>query len=157
MNYTQLNQFDTMNGPGIRVSLFVSGCTLNCPGCFNKEAQNFRAGQSFTGETLALIIQLLGNEYISGLSILGGDPMMQQNIQVVNNIVYTVKKIHPDKTIWMWTGRQLTELTGEFYDTLKYVDVLIDGPFKQDLKDGTLQYRGSSNQRILYNGIDFWK
>jgi anaerobic ribonucleoside-triphosphate reductase activating protein len=154
MNYTQLNTFDTMNGPGIRVSLFVSGCTLNCKGCFNKEAQNFRAGQPFTEETLSKIIEALDNKYVEGISILGGDPMMKQNIKCITNLLHAINRIHPDKTVWMWTGKLLGELDSDNRDALKYVDVLVDGPFIQELKDGG-QYRGSSNQRILIRGKDF--
>jgi anaerobic ribonucleoside-triphosphate reductase activating protein len=144
-----------MNGEGVRVSLFVAGCTLNCKGCFNKEAQNFRAGNVFDDETLALLNTMLSHDSIDGLSILGGDPLEPKNIQDVFNVVYYVKKVQPSKTIWVWTGRLLEEIQISNPDILKYIDVLIDGPFIQELRDPECTYFGSTNQRILKKGVDF--
>jgi anaerobic ribonucleoside-triphosphate reductase activating protein len=155
MNYTQLNKFDTMNGEGVRVSLFVAGCTLNCKGCFNKEAQNFRAGNVFTDETLALIVDMLSDDCIDGLSILGGDPLEPKHIKEVQNVVYYVRKVLPHKTIWVWTGRLLEDIQSSSPEILKHIDVLIDGPFIQELRDPECIYYGSTNQRLLRRGIDF--
>lgn len=147
MNYIGLNKYDTANGPGIRVSLFVSGCTLHCKGCFNQESWDFNGGKEFTSETLNGIIKTLKEPHISGFSILGGDPLEPEHFDDVYNIVKTVKKEVPDKTIWLWTGRLYEKVKEN--RILDYVDVLIDGPFKIDLK-GNLKYRGSSNQRIIF-------
>lgn len=147
MNYIGLNKYDTANGPGIRVSLFVSGCTLHCKGCFNQESWDFNGGKEFTSETLNGIIKTLKEPHISGFSILGGDPLEPEHFNDVYNIVKTVKKEVPDKTIWLWTGRLYEKVKEN--RILDYVDVLIDGPFKIDLK-GNLKYRGSSNQRIIF-------
>jgi len=147
MNYIGLNKYDTANGPGIRVSLFVSGCTLHCKGCFNQESWDFNGGKEFTSETLNDIIKTLKEPHISGFSILGGDPLEPEHFNDVYNIVKTVKKEVPDKTIWLWTGRLYEKVKEN--RILDYVDVLIDGPFKIDLK-GNLKYRGSSNQRIIF-------
>lgn len=147
MNYIGLNKYDTANGPGIRVSLFVSGCTLHCKGCFNQESWDFNGGKEFTSDTLNDIIKTLKEPHISGFSILGGDPLEPEHFNDVYNIVKTVKTEVPDKTIWLWTGRLYEKVKEN--RILDYVDVLIDGPFKIDLK-GNLKYRGSSNQRIIF-------
>ena len=155
MNYTQINRFDTTNGEGVRISLFVSGCTLNCKGCFNKIAQNFKAGSEFTDETLEQIVSLLDDEDIDGISILGGDPLEPKNIQDIFNVVFYIKKVLPSKTIWVWTGRLLEDIKVTFPQILEYIDVLIDGPFIQELRDPECTYFGSRNQRLLRKGIDF--
>jgi anaerobic ribonucleoside-triphosphate reductase activating protein len=155
MNYTQLNKFDTMNGDGIRVSLFVAGCTLNCKGCFNKEAQNFKSGHLYDDTVELNIMKLLDNEYIDGISILGGDPLMPQNYPTVLNLVTKIKQSYPEKTIWLWTGRTLNEAMEQYSEIFDYIDVVIDGPFVQELYDSELRYRGSKNQRILRKEIDF--
>jgi anaerobic ribonucleoside-triphosphate reductase activating protein len=130
-----------------QISLFVSGCTLHCKGCFNQESWDFNGGKEFTSETLNDIIKTLKEPHISGFSILGGDPLEPEHFNDVYNIVKTVKKEVPDKTIWLWTGRLYEKVKEN--RILDYVDVLIDGPFKIDLK-GNLKYRGSSNQRIIF-------
>ena len=155
MKYTQLNKFDTMNGEGVRVSLFVSGCTLNCKGCFNKDAQNFSHGDHFNNETLQLMLKMLDHEFIDGLSILGGDPFEPKTIDEVCGIIRLVKRTMPSKTIWVWTGRLLEDIQKTNSEILKYIDVLIDGPFIQELKDSSCTFYGSTNQRLLHKGIDF--
>lgn len=147
MNYIGLNKYDTANGEGIRISLFVSGCTLKCKGCFNEESWDFNAGKQFTIETLNEILKELGKDYISGLSILGGDPFESEHFNCIYNLVKTVKREYPNKTIWIWTGRLYEKIKDN--RILDYVDVLVDGPFIEKLKDPELQYRGSSNQRII--------
>lgn len=145
MNFTQLNKFDTVNGPGIRVSLFVSGCTKNCKGCFNQEAKDFNAGKLFTGQTLHEILQALRDPAIDGISILGGDPLEEANIETVDYICKTVKANYPDKTVWVWTGALHHQINPNY---LTAVDVLVDGPFVESKKvEG--QFFGSSNQRII--------
>lgn len=147
MYYAKINKFDIANGPGVRVSLFVSGCRLRCPGCFNKEAQDFNYGQKFTYETFLELMEALKNPNVRGLSILGGDPLEPENIMVVEYICRYVKQYMPEKDIWLWTGRLWEDVRHNylFWD----VDVLVDGPFIEDRKDLRLAWRGSANQRVI--------
>lgn len=147
MNYGAIKNLDIANGPGVRVSLFVSGCRNNCPGCFNKEAQDFNYGQKFTNETWLEIREMLSNPNVAGLSILGGDPFEPENIAVVETICQMTRIYHPDKTIWVWTGYCYEKLA--HLDIMKNIDVLVDGRFVERLKDLRLAYRGSSNQRVI--------
>lgn len=147
MNYIGLNKYDTANGTGIRVSLFVSGCTLCCKGCFNKESWKFNAGLPFTEIVKNEIIEELKKPWISGFSLLGGDPLEPRLHNEILDLVKTIKSEIPNKDIWLWTGRVYENIINN--DILKYIDVLIDGPFIQELKDSKLKYRGSTNQRII--------
>lgn len=147
MNYAAIKNLDIANGPGVRVSLFVSGCRNNCPGCFNKEAQDFNYGQEFTNETCLELKEMLDNPNITGLSILGGDPFEPENIEFVQAICEMTRLYCPDKTVWVWTGYRYEDLA--HLDIMKYIDVLVDGRFVEHLKDLRLAYRGSSNQRVI--------
>ena len=147
MRYNTIRQLDIANGPGCRVSLFVQGCSFNCPGCFNSVARDFSGGQEFTDQTLELILELLKPSQISGLSILGGEPLHPQNRVAVLELTKKVKEVYPDKTIWVWTGYLWEEVKESLSKTA--VDVLVDGKFVEELKDLRLKYRGSSNQRVL--------
>lgn len=147
MNYIGLNKYDTANGPGIRVSLFVSGCTLYCKGCFNKESWKFNAGLPFTETVKQDIIKELKNPWISGFSLLGGDPLEPKLHSEVLDIVKSIKSEVPNKDIWLWTGRLYENEKDN--EILNYVDVLIDGPFIQELSNKNLKYRGSENQRVI--------
>ena len=149
MYYSKIMNHDIANGPGWRVSLFVSGCRRACKGCFNKEAWDFNHGREFTGETLLELVRLLDNENIAGLSILGGDPFEPENRQAVEDICKLVKFLRPNKTIWVWTGYDF--LVDGLIDlpVMKYIDVLVDGRFEEDEKDLTLPYSGSWNQRVI--------
>lgn len=147
MNYATIKNLDIANGPGIRVSLFVSGCRRHCPGCFNQEAQSFEYGKLFTHVTLMRLGNLLSNEHIKGLSILGGDPLEPENRDTVETICQYMRTHYPDKDIWLWTGYLWEDVKD--WSGFKYVDVLVDGPFIEELKDLTLYYRGSSNQRVI--------
>ena len=151
MNYSELKQCDVANGPGVRVSLFVSGCTNHCKGCFNPETWDFNYGNPFTNETMKEILLDLQPSYITGFSILGGDPMHEKNMLTVYDICNQVKQFCPDKTIWMYTGYLLEDLfnNSEAIKVLKNVDILVDGPFIEEKKDLHLRFRGSSNQRII--------
>lgn len=157
MNYSKIEKADLVNGPGIRVSLFVSGCTLACPGCFNREAQNFKFGQEYTRETEDCIVELLRNDWIQGLSILGGEPFHEKNLPHVLALVRRVAQEFPFKDIYIWSGYKLNELKSrhEAIELLGLIDVLVDGRFEEDKKDLNLQWRGSSNQRILKAMVDF--
>lgn len=147
MNYAKMLPFDVANGPGFRVSLFVSGCRRRCKGCFNEEAWDFKYGQKFDGETLKELVRLLDNPNIEGLSILGGDPFEPENREAVYEICKLVKFLRPNKTIWIWSGYLWEDL--KELPVMKYVDVLVDGRFEEDKKDLRLKWRGSSNQRII--------
>ncbi len=147
MNYIGLNKYDTANGPGIRVSLFVSGCTLFCKGCFNKESWKFNAGLPFTETVKQDIIKELKNPWISGFSLLGGDPLEPKLHSEVLDLVKSIKSEVPNKEIWLWTGRLYENEKDN--EILNYVDVLIDGPFIQELSNKNLKYRGSENQRVI--------
>ena len=157
MNYGEIKNFDIANGEGVRVSLFVSGCTHHCKNCFNKETWSFDYGEPFTGEVEDKIIAELAPSYINGLSLLGGEPFEPQNQQGLIPLLRRVKTELPDKNIWCYTGylfdkdllgesRARCEYTDEM---LSYIDVLVDGEFVQELYSITLQFRGSSNQRII--------
>lgn len=171
MNYGTIKNLDIANGPGCRVSLFVSGCRNRCEGCFQPETWDFKYGQEFTSETLQELLRLLDNPRISGLSILGGDPFEPENRDGVLDICKAVRdRFGDEKTIWMWTGYDFIEDKLIDLPIMKYIDVLVDGRFVDDLRDLNLFYRGSSNQRVIdvqrslpyrcairYKGTQEWK
>lgn len=145
MNIAQIRKYDVANGPGIRTTMFVSGCTHDCKNCFNKEYQNFAYGEKFNKEIENRIVSYVAQT--NRLSVLGGEPM-QQNLELVC-LLKRVKE-ETDATIWMWTGYVYENLQTEMQKKiLEYVDVLVDGPFIESKKDLTLKFRGSSNQRII--------
>lgn len=147
MNYATIRPIDIANGPGCRVSLFVSGCRNRCKGCFNPETWSFTYGQEFTWETLHELEEMLKNPNIEGLSILGGDPFEPENREWVETICAYIRHNCPGKTIWVWTGYDFEDLRE--LPVMQYVDILVDGKFEEDLKDLRLKYRGSSNQRVI--------
>ena len=147
MNYATIKPLSIENGPGIRVSLFVSGCRMQCPGCFNKEAQSFEYGEEFTLEVWDNILELLKNPHVSGLSILGGEPFEPENVDMLYSICKSAKICHPEKDIWVWTGRNWENIWDD--PIMNYIDVLVDGPFIQGEKDLSLYFRGSRNQRVI--------
>ena len=148
MHYAGLRNHDIANGEGFRTTLYVSGCRRGCPGCFNKEAWDFRYGQEFTNETLAEIRDMLNDDNIAGLSILGGDPFEPENQEMVKFICEYVRNWYGrSKSIWVWTGYELEDIKD--LPVMRYIDVLIDGPFVEELKDLRLDWRGSSNQRVI--------
>ena len=154
MNYATIKNCDIANGPGVRVSLFVSGCTHRCPGCFNEVAWDFGYGQPFTEETVATIINMLRPGYIRGLTLLGGEPFEPQNQDTVVQLLRRVKAELPEKSIWAFSGYLFDRdiLSGRLGDTkeyLSYLDVLVDGPFIQSKKNLSLRFRGSENQRLI--------
>lgn len=157
MNYGEIKNYDIANGEGVRVSLFVSGCTHHCKNCFNPETWSFEYGKPFTKETEDYIIECLSPDYIDGLSLLGGEPFEPQNQEVLLPFLRRVKNELPNKNIWCYTGylfdsellsesRARCEFTDEM---LSLIDVLVDGEFVQTLHDISLAFRGSSNQRII--------
>ena len=150
MYYGKIKKTDIANGPGVRVSLFVSGCRNHCKGCFQPETWSFNYGQEYDGvNTVNEIIEALSPEYISGLSILGGDPIERENISEVVTLCNLVKRLYPDKTIWLYTGYNYEDIAEMYPNILEVIDVMVDGPFIEDLKDISLVFRGSSNQRII--------
>ncbi len=159
MNYAKIRKCDVANGPGVRVSLFVSGCNHHCKNCFNPEAWNFNYGEEFTKKEEEQIIEDLKPDYITGLSLLGGEPFEQKNQEGLAPLVSKVKKEYPDKKIWCYTGFTFDEqilgkmVKEEHRETTKQmlenIDYIVDGKFVNELKDPKLQFRGSSNQRII--------
>lgn len=147
MHYGAMRKYDIANGPGVRVSLFVSGCRNRCKNCFNPETWDFKYGKIFDRVALDELVTALENPNITGLSILGGDPFEPENRPAVEEICKYVKRYRPDKTIWVWTGYLYEDLKDlpVFYD----IDVLVDGRFEEEKKDLRLKYCGSSNQRVI--------
>lgn len=149
MRYMQINKMDIVNGKGVGVALFTAGCTHHCKGCFNSETWPFNAGQEWTKKEEDEIISLLEPKYIKRLSILGGEPLIERNIKPLVALLGKVKAIYPEKQIWLYTGSIYEQIKDEYASILQYVDILVDGPFVEALKDLKLQFRGSSNQRII--------
>lgn len=147
MRYNTIRQLDIANGPGCRVSLFVQGCSFNCPGCFNTVVRDFAGGKEFTDQTLELLLELLKPDHVSGLSILGGEPLHPQNREATLRLVKQIKRVYPEKSIWLWTGYLLEEVFEDLVNS--EIDVIVDGRFIEELKDLRLKYRGSSNQRVI--------
>jgi anaerobic ribonucleoside-triphosphate reductase activating protein len=148
VNYCGIKKHDIANGPGVRVSLFVSGCRNHCPGCFQPETWDFAYGEPFTKETEDEIITALRPSWIQGLSILGGDPMEPENQEALLPFLRRVKEELPEKDIWLYTGYLLRQVGTS--PLLSYVDVIVDGPFVEAEKDAGLAFRGSRNQRIIH-------
>lgn len=155
INYANYKKYDVSNGTGVRHTLFVSGCTHNCKGCFNKEAQDFNYGKPFDNEIQNTIIEDLKEDYIAGLSIIGGEPF--ENTKGLTPFVKRVKE-EVGKNIWVWSGYKIEEILADDKkkELLKYMDVLIDGPFIIEEKDLKLKFRGSRNQRLI-NLKDYFK
>ena len=150
MNYAQILDCDVANGLGWRVSLFVSGCSLHCPGCFNQEAWDYNYGKPFGCAAQNKILELLMPDYIRGLSILGGNPTDKENEYELIRFVERVRSYYEDKKdIWIWSGHTYEQLIEAKDELIPLCDVLVDGPFIQEKKDLTLPFRGSSNQRII--------
>lgn len=157
MNYATIKNCDIANGPGVRISLFVSGCTHRCKGCFNEVAWDFDYGQPFTQETIEEILNMLAPPHIAGITLLGGEPFEPQNQPALLDLLRQIKAKMPEKSIWAFSGYLFEkdilagrlgpqEITQEF---VSYLDVLVDGPFVLEKKDLMLRFRGSSNQRLI--------
>ena len=148
MRYNKIRRMDISNGPGVRVSIFVQGCTFNCKNCFNPETHDFKGGKEFTDETIEEILNLCNSDHIAGLSILGGEPLHPKNIDEVTKLAKAFKNRYKDKNIWVWTGF-LFDRDLKDKEILNYIDVLVDGQYKDELHDFTLKWCGSSNQRVI--------
>ena len=157
MHYATIKPVDIADGPGVRVSLFVSGCTHRCPGCFNAEAWDFSYGAPFTEETQEELLKALSPDYIEGLTLLGGEPMEPVNQEALLPFIRKVRERLPEKTIWCFTGYDFeTDILGRMMpqsetacQLVPLFDVMVDGKFVQELKNITLKFRGSENQRVL--------
>ena len=157
MNYADIKRYDVANGPGVRVSVFVSGCTHRCPGCFNEEAWDFNFGKPFTQETIDYIIDLLKPDFYKGITFLGGEPLEHVNQQGLLPLARKIREVYPEKSIWCFTGYDfekdvLGRMINEWPETkelLSYIDVLVDGQYVDELRDPRLKYNGSSNQRVI--------
>lgn len=158
MNYATIKNCDIANGPGVRVSLFVSGCTHHCKGCFNEIAWDFDYGEPFTQQTIDMIWEMMRPDYIKGITLLGGEPFEPQNQPALVELLRQIKGAYPEKTVWAFSGYLFDKdilpgclgdpaVTKEF---LSYLDVLVDGPFIEAKKNLSLRFRGSSNQRIIH-------
>ena len=148
MRYNRIRKMDIADGPGVRVSIFMQGCTFKCKNCFNPETHDFNAGKEFTDATIDRVLELCSNENVEGLSILGGEPMHHLNIEGTRKLAKAFKEKYPNKNLWVWTGFLFDrDLKNE--ETLKYIDVLVDGQYVDELHNPTLKWRGSSNQRVI--------
>lgn len=153
MNYAKITKHDIANGEGVRVVLWVSGCDHHCKGCHNPETWNPQYGSEFNISTILEILDLLSNDYIKGLTLSGGDPLKKENVPYIYWLVKDVKNKYPNKDIWCWTGYTMNELDNraDVKELLKHIDYIVDGEFIESLKDISLHWRGSSNQRIYKN------
>lgn len=157
MNYADIKRVDVANGEGVRVSVFVSGCNHHCKGCFNQCAWDFNYGNKFTEQEIDKVLNYLDHDYISGLSLLGGEPLEPKNQEGLLPLVKKVKEKFPNKNIWCYTGFDFEkDVVGKMAkesqlsnELIRYLDVVVDGKFEEDKKDLKLRFRGSSNQRII--------
>ncbi len=148
MRYNKIRKMDISNGPGVRVSIFMQGCSFHCFNCFNPETHDFNGGKEFNDDVIEKIMDLASKDYIVGLSILGGEPMHPKNIEGTTRLAKIFKARYPNKTVWVWTGflvdRDLMDK-----EVLNYVDVIVDGQYKDELHSFLLKYAGSTNQRVI--------
>ena len=147
MRYNLIRKMDISNGPGVRVSIFMQGCQFHCKNCFNPETWDFNGGEEFTDDTIKKVLDLCDKSEVKGLSILGGEPMHPVNIEGTTKLAKAFKEKFPEKDIWAWSGFRYEDLKDK--EVLKYIDVLVDGTYKDELHDPTLKWKGSSNQRVV--------
>ena len=147
MRYNLIRKMDISNGPGVRVSIFMQGCSFHCKNCFNQETWDFEGGQEFTEDTINKVLELSDKKEVKGLSILGGEPMHPTNIEGTTKLAKAFKEKYPEKNIWAWSGFKYEDIKDN--DVFNYIDVLVDGQYKDELHDPTLKWKGSSNQRVI--------
>lgn len=147
MRYNKIRKMDIADGPGVRVSIFLQGCTFKCKNCFNPETHDFNGGVEFTDEVIEEVLNLCDKDFIKGLSILGGEPMHPRNIKGTIRLAKAFKERFPEKTIWTWSGFLMENIVDK--EIFNYLDVLVDGQFKEELKNPTLKWCGSENQRVI--------
>lgn len=148
MRYNKIRKMDISDGPGVRVSIFMQGCTFHCKNCFNPETHDFEGGKEFNEDTIKRVLELCDNETIKGLSILGGEPMHPRNIEGTTRLAKAFKEKFPNKTLWIWTGF-LFDRDLKDKEVLNFVDVLVDGQYVDELRNPKLKWSGSSNQRVI--------
>ncbi len=148
MRYNKIRKMDISNGPGVRVSVFMQGCAFHCKNCFNPETWDFKQGKEFTDEIIDKVLELASKDFIVGLSILGGEPMHPNNIEGTTKLAKLFKEKYPNKTIWCWSGF-LFDRDLKDKEVMKYIDVLVDGQYQDELHDFRLKWCGSSNQRVI--------
>ena len=148
MRYNKIRKMDISDGPGVRVSIFMQGCAFHCKNCFNPETWDFEKGKEFTDETIERVLELCGNENITGLSILGGEPMHPTNIEGTTKLAKAFKQKYPEKTLWAWSGFLFDKWVKD-KEVAKYLDVLVDGQYVDELRNPMLKWKGSSNQRVI--------
>ncbi len=148
MRYNKIRKMDISNGPGVRVSIFMQGCTFNCKQCFNPETHDFNGGKEFTDETIDRIVELCSNENVKGLSVLGGEPLHPNNLEGTTRLVKTFKEKLPDKNVWVWSGFSFDKDLKD-KEVLNYIDVLVDGQYVDEERNPKLKWKGSSNQRVI--------
>ena len=148
MKYNLIRKMDISNGPGVRVSIFMQGCSFHCKNCFNKETWDFNNGIEFNDDTINEVLNLCQKDHIKGLSILGGEPMHPNNEEGTAKLAKAFKEKYPNKSVWMWSGYKFDEGLKD-KEALKYVDVLVDGTYTDELRNPTLKWKGSSNQRVI--------
>ena len=148
MRYNKIRKMDIADGPGVRASIFMQGCEFHCKNCFNQETWDFEGGKEFTDDTIKEVLELCEPEHIKGLSILGGEPMHPNNIEGTTKLAKAFKQKFPNKTIWTWSGFLFDKW---IYDkeVAKYLDVVVDGQYVDELRNPTLRWKGSSNQRVI--------
>ena len=148
MRYNKIRKMDVSNGPGIRVSIFMQGCSFHCKNCFNTDTWDFDGGSEFNDSVIDKVLALCENPHIAGLSILGGEPLHPKNIMGTTKLAKAFKEKYPSKTLWIWSGYLFDkDLTDK--EILKYIDVLVDGRYEDKLHDFRLKWRGSANQRVI--------
>lgn len=147
MNYLKITKDDLLNGEGVRVTLWVSGCSHHCQNCHNPETWNDKEGQLFDSKAIEEISNELLNPYVAGLTLTGGDPLYPKNRETIGDLIKEVKRKFPNKNIWLWTGYKWNEIKDLSF--IKYIDVLVDGEFVQNLYSPNLMWRGSSNQNVI--------
>lgn len=148
MRYNKIRKMDISNGPGVRVSVFMQGCSFHCKNCFNAETWDFRGGEEFNDEVIDKVLELAKDDYIKGLSILGGEPLHPNNLKGTTKLAKAFREKYPDKTIWVWSGF-LFDRDLKDKPILKYIDVLVDGRYEDEKHDFRLKWCGSSNQRVI--------
>ncbi len=148
MRYNKIRKMDISDGPGIRVSIFMQGCTFNCKNCFNQETHDFKGGAEFTDDVINKVLDLASKDYIVGLSILGGEPMHPINLEGTTKLAKAFKERYPNKTIWAWTGYLFDQYLID-KEVTNYLDVVVDGQYVDELHDFRLKWKGSSNQRVI--------
>lgn len=149
MRYSQIRTIDISDGPGVRVGLYTQGCPFHCKGCWNKDTWNFDGGRLFDKNAREVILDSVSKEFISGLSILGGEPLAENNLEELRELITSIRDKYPGKSVWVWSGFLFEDLNKDQLEVIKMCDVIVDGQFIEKLKDLDLEYRGSSNQRVI--------